>query len=107
MVAGPFAPAAGAIAGIYSFDMSLFDSSDVMFVPWGMPVNIRRTIQRKIRHRSDGINVAADVTAEIAGNVGHSGVTASHTSSHNRVVQGPVRKQSEKEDPNAGTDSHA
>jgi hypothetical protein len=70
-------------------------------------MNIRKTTNRKIRYRSDGVNLAADVTAEIAGNVGRSGVTVSHTASHNRVVQGPVRKQSHKEDPNAGTDSDA
>src|ERR671937_84797 len=48
-------------------------------------MNIRRIIERRIRHREEGIDVAADVNAVIAANVGEPGSVTS-ASNRQRVV---------------------
>ena len=50
-------------------------------------MNVRKIIQKRIRHRSGGVNVAADVNAAVAGNVSHGEGTQTNISSHQRVVQ--------------------
>jgi hypothetical protein len=49
-------------------------------------MNIRKVIQRRIRHSGDGVDVVGDINAVIAGNVGE-GSSSSHVSSRQRVVQ--------------------
>jgi hypothetical protein len=48
-------------------------------------MNIRRIIERRIRHRTEGVDVAADVNAVIAANVGEPGSVTS-ASNRQRVV---------------------
>jgi hypothetical protein len=48
-------------------------------------VNLRRIIEKHIRHSGEGVDVDADINAVIAANVGTSGETTA-TSSRQRVV---------------------
>jgi hypothetical protein len=49
-------------------------------------MNIRKVIQRRIRHASDGVDVAGDVNAAVSANVNEPGQTT-HVSSKQTVVQ--------------------
>jgi hypothetical protein len=49
-------------------------------------MNIRKVIQRRIRHVSDGVDVAGDVNAAISANVNEPG-QSTHVSSKQTVVQ--------------------
>lgn len=49
-------------------------------------MNIRKIINRRIRHEGDGVDVVGDVNAVISANVGERG-GSSHVSSKQRVVQ--------------------
>jgi hypothetical protein len=48
-------------------------------------MNIRKIIERRIRHRTDGVDLDADVNAVIAANVGEPGSVTS-ASNRQRVV---------------------
>jgi hypothetical protein len=48
-------------------------------------MQIRKMIQRRLRHSSEGLDFAGDVNAAISANVGERGST-SHVSSHSRVT---------------------
>ena len=50
-------------------------------------MQIRKVIERRIRHRSGGIDVAGDVNAVVSANVGERGTSHSHVSSRQTVVQ--------------------
>ncbi len=50
-------------------------------------MNVRKLIQERIRHSSDGVNVVGDVNAAIAANVNEPGPTHTHVSTRQRVVQ--------------------
>ena len=49
-------------------------------------MNIRKIIERRIRHSGDGVDVVGDVNAVISANVNEPG-GSSHVSSSQRVVQ--------------------
>ena len=49
-------------------------------------VNIRKVIQRRLRHRGEGVDVVGDVNAVIAANLNERGGSSS-VSSRQRVVQ--------------------
>lgn len=49
-------------------------------------MNVRKIIRRRIRQRSDGIDLAGDVNAVVAANVNERG-GATHVSSKQTVVQ--------------------
>jgi hypothetical protein len=51
-------------------------------------MNLRKIINRRIRHAGDGIDVVGDVNAVISANVEERG-RANHVSSKQRVVQRP------------------
>jgi hypothetical protein len=55
-------------------------------------VQIRKIIQRRIRHSSEGVDFAGDVNAAISANVGERSST-SHVSSRSRVSAESVGKQ--------------
>jgi hypothetical protein len=48
-------------------------------------MNIRKIIERRIRHRTEGVDLAADVNAVIAANVGEPGAVTT-ASNRQRVV---------------------
>jgi hypothetical protein len=57
-------------------------------------MNVRRSIQKRIRHRSHGVNVAGDLSAAVSANVNEPGskkAVSSHTRS--RIVQRPGRTE--------------
>jgi len=67
-------------------------------------MNVRKLIQRRIRHSSSGVDIAGDINAVIAGNVGESGRTTSHTSTRQTVVHRKGRTHvSEEKETDAGT----
>ena len=49
-------------------------------------MNIRKVIQRRIRHNTDGVDVVGDVSAAIAANINEPG-SSTHISSKQTVVQ--------------------
>lgn len=49
-------------------------------------MNIRKVIQRRIRHTGDGVDVAGDINAAISANVNEPG-SSTHGSSKQTVVQ--------------------
>ena len=49
-------------------------------------MNIRKIIDRRIRHSGDGVDVVGDVNAVISANVNERG-GSSHVSSRQRIVQ--------------------
>jgi hypothetical protein len=49
-------------------------------------MNIRKVIQRRIRHTGDGVDVAGDINAAISANVNEPG-QSTHVSSKQTVVQ--------------------
>lgn len=49
-------------------------------------MNIRKVIQRRIRHTGDGVDVAGDINAAISANVNEPG-SSTHVSSKQTVVQ--------------------
>ena len=59
-------------------------------------MKISKVITKRIRHEGGGANVAGDITAAIAANVGKNG-GATHVSSRQKVVQrdGTTEVQSE------------
>jgi hypothetical protein len=59
---------------------------------------MRRVIRKHIRHREDGINVAADVDAVISINTG-GGVTHTQARSTHSVVQGNAGKRDHPDKP--------
>ena len=50
-------------------------------------MNLRKIIQRQIRHDRDGVQVAGDVNAAISANVNEPGHSHTHVSSRQRIVQ--------------------
>jgi hypothetical protein len=51
-------------------------------------VNIRKVINKAVRHQSDGVNAAGDVNAVVAANVGEKGSeTAVSSRQSTRIVQ--------------------
>ncbi len=50
-------------------------------------MNVRRLIQKRIRHASEGVNVVGDVNAAVSANVNEPGPSRTHVSSRQRVVQ--------------------
>ena len=50
-------------------------------------MNVRRIIRKRIRHRTGGVDLAADVNAAVAGNVSQGEGTQNEVSSHQRIVQ--------------------
>ncbi len=65
-------------------------------------MKLRKVLQRRLRHESEGVNVAGDVNAVIAANVNEPGPTHTHVSSKQRVVQ---RSGRGKTDGEAGGDA--
>ena len=49
-------------------------------------MNGQRSIRRRIRHHADGIDVAADINAEIAVNTGRSGQTTTSRSAQSAAI---------------------
>jgi hypothetical protein len=51
-------------------------------------MRIRRVIQRRIDHQSDGVNIAGSINGAISANVNESGSTTRlRTRSSNRIIQ--------------------
>ncbi len=50
-------------------------------------MRIRKVIDKKIRSRREGVNVAGDIQGVIAANVNEPGTTVVSSTSHNRIVQ--------------------
>ncbi len=48
-------------------------------------MNVRKIIERRLRHRTDGVDLNADVNAVIAANVGERGSVTAASNKH-RVV---------------------
>ncbi len=65
-------------------------------------MNVRKIIQKRIRHDSDGVNVAGDVNAAIAANVNEPGPSHTHVSSRQRVVQRSGRTKAERREDTTG-----
>ena len=62
-------------------------------------MNLRKIINRRIRHSDEGVHVVGDINAVISGNVGQRG-TSSHVSrrQRTRIVQKSGRTQVAHED---------
>ena len=60
-------------------------------------MQIRKLIERRIRHRSGGTTIDADVNASIAANVGESGAVTK-VSSEQTAAAGSRRSRSERDD---------
>ena len=65
-------------------------------------MKVRKLIQERIRHSSDGVNVVGDVNAAVAANVNEPGPTHTHVSTRQRVVhrsggQAPKRQAGDNE----------
>ena len=52
-------------------------------------MNIRKVIQRRIRHSGEGVNAVGDINAVVAGNVNEPGPSRTHVSTRQstRIVQ--------------------
>jgi hypothetical protein len=63
-------------------------------------VQIRKVIDREIRHESDGVSVKGGVNGVIAVNAGEPGGDGAnvHASSHQRIVQRSGRKSNDQDD---------
>ncbi|HEX6348037.1 MAG TPA: hypothetical protein VF160_01450 [Candidatus Dormibacteraeota bacterium] len=57
-------------------------------------MRIRKVIDKKIRSRREGVNVAGDIQGVIAANVNEPGMTVVSSTSHNRIVQRSGRRTS-------------
>ena len=59
-------------------------------------MNIRKIIERRVRHRREGVDVVADVNAVIAGNVGAASGEQTYASSRQSVVHTSRRARPER-----------
>ena len=66
-------------------------------------MNVRRLIQKRIRHEGGGLNVVSDVNAAISANVNEPGPSRTHVSSRQRVVQRSSRTTDAKRDEAEGS----
>ena len=60
-------------------------------------MNFAKIVRRRIRERADGVDLAGDVNAVVATNVGRDG-SATHVSSHQRVESSSKTPPKAKED---------
>jgi hypothetical protein len=64
-------------------------------------MQLRKIIQRRLRHRSEGVDFVGDINAAISANVGERSST-SHVSSHSRVS---AQTGTDKEEPKKGANA--
>ena len=67
-------------------------------------MRIRKILDRQIRHRSEGVEIAGDVNAVISANVNEPGTTVTSTRSHNTIVQRSGRTKNKREVSDAGSE---
>jgi hypothetical protein len=64
----------------------------------GKDIHVRKVIRKRIRRKEGGVDLAADIDAVIATNVGESGSSEARSESHQRIVQRSGRSKANEAD---------